>query len=759
MTASDPTDQSQYGLSPIVSNPFTVSAGVPAQLVFTTQPGNGTGGTPLTQQPVVYIEDAQGNLVTTDNTTVTLAIGTNPGPGTLSNCTAQASAGIATFTGCTIDKIGTGYTLTATDATDNLTTPSAPSGPFNITPGQPYRLAFTTTPGTTVAGDQFANQPVVTLLDAGGNTATVAPGSTDAVGIAIGPSSPGGTLSGCTETTTAGVASFTGCSISTPGVGYTLVATDTTNPAVLSATSGSFNVVTPALTSFKVSTPATNTPTVGTAFNVTITALDQSGYQFPGFSGTQTIAFSGPANSPNGNAPVYPASVSFTNGVGTASVTLFDAQTTTLTATQGTVMGTSGNMTVKPLGTATALSVGNPGGQTAGSSFNETIDAVDQYGNTVTAYSASPTVTFIGPSNSPSGKAPTYPGTLNFTNGVATPSLTLYDAQSTTLKATILGGVTGTSTSFTVSPGTTTTLVVSAFPSPVTAGTAHSVTVTAFDAYGNTTPSYTGTVHFTSTDPQATAGAGLPANYTFTTGTGADNGTHTFTNGVTLKTAGTQSITATDTVTGTIKGTQSGITVNPTGAATLTVSGFPSPTTAGAAHSVTVTAHDAYGNTATGYTGTVHFTSSDGAAVLPANYTFVAGDNGVHTFTNGATLKTAGTQSITATDTVTGTITGTQSAITVNPAGAATLTVTGFTSPTTAGAAHSVTVTAFDAFGNTATGYTGTVHFTSTDGQATAARACRPTTPSSPVTTGSTPSPTGSPSRRRAPSPSRPPTR
>jgi len=73
-----------------------------------------------------------------------------------------------------------------------------------------------------------------------------------------------------------------------------------------------------------------------------------------------------------------------------------------------------------------------------------------------------------------------------------------------------------------------------------------------------------------------------------------------------------------------------------------------------------VTAQDIYGNTATGYTGTVHFTSSDGAASLPANYTFVAGDAGVHSFANGVTLKTGGSQTVTGTDTVTGTITGSQ---------------------------------------------------------------------------------------------------
>src|SRR5581483_3099858 len=77
----------------------------------------------------------------------------------------------------------------------------------------------------------------------------------------------------------------------------------------------------------------------------------------------------------------------------------------------------------------------------------------------------------------------------------------------------------------------------------------------------------------------------------------------------------------------------------------------------------TLTALDAFGNTATGYLGTVHFTSSDAAAVLPANYKFVAADAGMHAFT--ATLNTVGTQSLTGTDTVRNTISGTQSGILV----------------------------------------------------------------------------------------------
>jgi hypothetical protein len=204
----------------------------------------------------------------------------------------------------------------------------------------------------------------------------------------------------------------------------------------------------------------------------------------------------------------------------------------------------------------------------------------------------------------------------------------------------------------------------------------------------------------------------LPGDYTFTS---ADQGVHAFTNGVTLKTAGSQTVTATDTNNSSITGSAT-LTVNPAAASLLIVSGFPSPTTAGGAHNFTVTARDAYGNIATGYRGTVHFTSSDAQATLPANYTFTSSDNGTHTFS--ATLKTAGSQSLTATDTSHGSITGTQSGITVNPAAASHLSISA-PSSVKSGTPFSITVTALDPYGNTATGYRGTIHFRSSDRHAT----------------------------------------
>ncbi len=108
------------------------------------------------------------------------------------------------------------------------------------------------------------------------------------------------------------------------------------------------------------------------------------------------------------------------------------------------------------------------------------------------------------------------------------------------------------------------------------------------------------------------------------------------------------------------------VTWTPGVATHLTVSGIVSPYVAGVAHSVTVTAKDAYGNTATGYRGMVHFTTSDPAATLPANYTFTAGDAGVHKFALGVTLRTPGSRGVRATDTISTTITGVQSGIVVS---------------------------------------------------------------------------------------------
>jgi hypothetical protein len=78
-------------------------------------------------------------------------------------------------------------------------------------------------------------------------------------------------------------------------------------------------------------------------------------------------------------------------------------------------------------------------------------------------------------------------------------------------------------------------------PDTVTAGTPFDVTVTAVDPFGQVAVGYTGTVTFSTTDPDP--GTVLPDSYPFTA---ADQGTHTFSSAFVLLTSGPQTLTADD---------------------------------------------------------------------------------------------------------------------------------------------------------------------------------------------------------------------
>ena len=295
--------------------------------------------------------------------------------------------------------------------------------------------------------------------------------------------------------------------------------------------------------------------------------------------------------------------------------------------------------------------------------------------------------------------------------------------QTITAADAVSGTINGTSLAVTVVPTAVKDFVVStSFVNPTVAGTVGTVTVTAEDQYGNTVGTgpdqYAGTVDLSTTDSQLT---GLPSHYTFTT---LDAGSHTFTN-VVVVTAGSQNIAATDSVAGTLTGSA---TLNVVPAAVkyfVVTTSFASPDIAGTAGTVTVTAKDDFGNTVgTGpnqYAGAVSLSSTDGQATgLSTSYTFTHADAGSHSFTNVA-LATAGSQTITATDSVSNMVTG-NTAVTVVPAAVKNLVVaTSFANPDVAGSAGTVTVTAKDTYGNTAgTGpntYQGTIDLSSTDGK------------------------------------------
>jgi hypothetical protein len=177
-------------------------------------------------------------------------------------------------------------------------------------------------------------------------------------------------------------------------------------------------------------------------------------------------------------------------------------------------------------------------------------------------------------------------------------------------------------------------------PATVMAGTPFSITVTALDSSNSVDTTDNNPVHVLSDD----AAAVLPNNVTLNAGIGHYT--------VTLSTTGVQTVTVTDYINTALTATNS-ITVTSGPATHFTVSTPPS-VVGGTAFTATVTAYDAENNVANTYAGTVHLSSSDPQAVLPANKTLT---NGLGTFT--VTLKTPGDQTLTATDTVTPSITGT----------------------------------------------------------------------------------------------------
>ncbi|MFN8010977.1 MAG: putative Ig domain-containing protein [Holophagaceae bacterium] len=140
----------------------------------------------------------------------------------------------------------------------------------------------------------------------------------------------------------------------------------------------------------------------------------------------------------------------------------------------------------------------------------------------------------------------------------------------------------------------------------------------------------------------------------------------------------------------------------PGAANSLRVEGFPSPLRQGVQGYVTVSVRDLCGNLSQAYTGRVHFTSTDPAATLPADYTFAAWEGGVHTFP--VKLNTVGTWSIQVQDVNNGAILGAQSGLTVT---ATTVTAITLLGPSSGKVGTSVLITGTGFLGASAVTFNG----------------------------------------------------
>ncbi len=460
--------------------------------------------------------------------------------------------------------------------------------------------------------------PALSFDGGGGNDAyTVTPFAGTAIGIFAGNPT---TFPGDSLTIVPGAANPS--LISTPSAsGYSGTMTFSNAGTI---TFNGIETGTVALAALNVTIPST--AQVGVPVNMAIAAVDALGTVASSYTGTVHFTSSDPS-------VILPADTKLVNGIGTFQVTFTQLGNPTVTATDTATSTLNGfaSTTVGP-GDATHFAVTAPAGTSAGAPLTFSVTALDASNNVATGYTGTMHFTStdalaILPANS----------TLTAGTGTFSAMLKISGTQAITATDTV-SSISGTA-SINVMPTAAIAFTVSA-PSTATAGTASSFTVTATDQFNNIAAGYSGTVHFTSTDSAGT----LPANAILTNGTGTFSAT--------LKTAGSQSMSATDTVASSITGTSGSITVN-AGAATHLAVTAPATTTPGSAISVTVTAQDTFNNTAIAYAGTVHFTSGDATAVLPANATILMGTGAF-----GVTLSTSGPQTITATDTVSASITG-----------------------------------------------------------------------------------------------------
>jgi hypothetical protein len=682
---------------------FTTTAGEAAcaagspysNLIFTfTDSGTPTPLTATSSPLTITIQAATPITLPTPGATM-------PGPATAGasySASLAAAGGVIPLAYALTGALPAGLTLNATSGAISGTATKSGTFPFSVTASdsygdtatQSYSITVSPGPASTLvvaapasasAGSSF--NFTVTAYDANSNIAT---GYTGTVKFT---SSDSKAALPANSALTNGAGTFS-ATFKTAG-NETIKATDT-KTASIAGTSNNTNVGALAASKLAVSGPAT--ATAGAAFNVTVTAEDTYGNPVPSFS--DKVNFTSTDSS-----AVLPGLSSLTNGTGTFAMTLKTSGNQTVTGTDassGAIAGITGAIAVSPAA-AKSLTIAVPAKAVAGASLAFSVTVYDAYNNLATGYNG--TVKFTSTDSKAS-----LPANTTLTNGAANFSATLKTAgnQAITGTDTVTASIAGTSSTIAVSTAAMSQLLVTA-PSPATAGKAFSITVTATDAYANLISGYTGTVHFTSSD--TASGAVLPGNYTFTA---ADAGSHLFASGVTLLTAGSRTITATDVNTATYTGSAS-VTVNANTVTKLVVSA-PATATAGTAINVAVTAKDTYGNTVTTFADMVNFNSSDGSAVLPASSGLTSG-----TGTFSVTLKTVGNQSVTATDASKGAITGSSGTIAVSPASATHFQVI---APTTvaAGTSFNVAVTAFDAYNNTATAYAGIVKITSSDSKA-----------------------------------------
>jgi large repetitive protein len=404
---SDFNSSTSSALSQTIIGPAT-------QLVFTTAPQSAAKGNPI--PVVVAVEDQDGNIVTYDDSDVTIAIASGTSGAALGGTlTVAAVNGTAKFE--IIPSKAGAFMLAANDGTLVGTT----SASFSV--GQ---AAFAQKPSMVTAGTSFS--AVVNVERPNGNT--IAKDDSDVrLTIAKGPA--GAILGGMTTVlSTNGVATFADLLLNEAGI-YKLTAID--GNLSTESTKITVNPAAPATLAF-VEEPTDVTAGEKFSPRVSVSLTDAFGNLITDKNVKLSIA-SGPSGAVLEGTLKKPT----VNGTATfGNINITEAGTYTLTAKHGTLTGTTSNsFVVNPAAAATLAFVQQPTPAAVGVAIAPaiTVDVDDEFGNLVTNDDSNVTLV-IKPGTGPDGAILEGTATVAAQNGIATFSdVSLSEAGTYQLKA------------------------------------------------------------------------------------------------------------------------------------------------------------------------------------------------------------------------------------------------------------------------------------------------------------------------------------
>jgi hypothetical protein len=482
-TAASYTLQAGSGsLADGVSSLLTVTPGTATHLVVATQPPasvNASAPFGLT----IEAEDAYGNVAT--NFTGAIAL-TLSGTGTLSGTASlPASTGVATFSGLSISKPGSGDVLKASAA--GLT--ATQTGTFTVAANQTDQLVVTTEPPQGVtAGSTFT---VVVKVESGGHVDTDFSGP-----ITLALNGPGGLLGTTTVTARNGIATFTGLRIDTASSSDTIEANSVGLNAV--PTTG-FAVAAGTVTHLVITTPPPGSVPAGAgagSFGLVVSAEDAYGNVNPTFTGTISLTLS---HDPT--RALLNGSISMPATAGIATFTGLSINTAAsgyvLTASSGKMAASTGSLTVTPGAAVKLVITAPPASVKAGTAFTFTVEAVDQYGNVAPTFNG---LVNLALANNPGNALLHGAIVVRASAGVAVFSGLAINTAGTgyTLTASTFNLTSATSKGLTITPAAAKQLAVTVQPpSSVKAGTGFALTVVAEDAFGNVVTNFTGSISLT----------------------------------------------------------------------------------------------------------------------------------------------------------------------------------------------------------------------------------------------------------------------